>query len=462
MKAVRILITLAVIVAALGLGSQSVSAQAFTGYQTGIKVQNLSGSLATITLDYYSQSTPTGGGGALATSASDEVDPDSSNTYFPIPVTNFQGSVVISSSQPIASIANVGSSNGRAWGSYVGQSAGGTSLYLPLLHKNNGGYNSWYSIQNTSASENANVAVRYSDCTTNDVDATYVIAPQAAVVVYQKNETCHAARGFGATITSTNDIPVLAVVMQENTSSILTYTGFSGGTLLPQMPLINMNNSKFHTGIMVQNTGTSSTEVTVTYKPSAAGTECTETQTVNGGEVKQFGYNAFMTDTAGETCIANERFVGSAAVTGNSNSVPLVAVVNQVRFGYAVSGSYGAFDAAEATNTVKLPIIMDRLGGYYTGFSVANVGAATTHIKCTFTGSTITATSGTDGIDVGASLSHTQGGVLANGYNGAATCKAYTSNTFATEDATAKIVAVVNELGTGSGDMLMVYEGITP
>lgn len=460
MKTVRILITLAVVIAALGFGSQSASAQLFTGYQTGIKVQNLSSSLATITLDYYYQSTATGGGGALATSASDEVDPDSSNTYFPIPVTNFQGSVVISSSQPIASIANVGSSTGTAWGSYVGQSTGGTSLYLPLLHKNNGGYYSWYSIQNTSASEAATVEVRYSDCTAADVDASYTIAAQAAVVVYQKNETCHAARGFGATITSTNSVPVLAVVMQEASKSILTYTGFSAGTLLPQMPLINMNNSKYHTGIMIQNTGTAPTDVTVTYKPSQAGTECTETQTVNGGEVKQFGYQAFLGDNTYEDCKV-ERFVGSAAVTANSASIPLVAVVNQIRFGYAVSGSYGAFDAGKATNTVKLPIIMDRLGGYNTGFSVANVGEAATWIKCTFTGSTVTAQS-TAAVAVGASLSHQQSGVLANGYSGAATCKAYTDNTFGTEDSAAKIVAVVNELGAGTGDALMVYEGITP
>ena len=462
MKSIRLFFVVAVIIAALGLSPHAVAAQMFTGYQTGIKVQNLANSEAIITVQYYYNSTNVGGNGALASTANDTIAASSSNTYFPIPIANFTGSVVISSSQPLASIVNLGNTAGSAWGSYVGRSSGSNSAYLPLLHKNNGGYNSWYSIQNTDATTAAQVGINYSDCP-NAEDASVIIAPQASVTINQQNETCHTQKGFGATLTSKNSIPVVAVVMQESATSILTYTGFDSGATLPQMPLINMNNSGYHSGIQILNTdATNATDVTVSYTPSQSGTACTETQSIQPGAVGVFGYTAFLSTVAGENCANAVRFIGSAAVTTNSASVPLVAVVNQVRFGGAVSGSYGAFDPAKATNTVKLPIIMDRLGGYNTGFAVANVGTGTAHVKCTFTGTTKEVTSGTSGIAAGQALTHQQNNYFTVSYSGAGTCVAYTDNTFATPNASAKLVAVVNELGSSAGDSLMVYEGINP
>jgi len=456
------MIVLFLIVAALAVHPQAAAAQKFTAYQTGIKVQNLSDVQALITVEYIALGGSDGSGGNTIDSVSDDIDPGSSNTYYPLPVTNFSGSVVISSSQPVASIVNVGNSAGTAWGSYVGRGEGGTSVYLPLLHKNNGGYDSWFSVQNTSLTDDANVNVDYSDCGAA-VDASAVIAPNASVIFYQKNETCHTSPGFGAIVTSTNNIPIVAVGMQESATNILTYTGFDSGSLLPRMPLLNFNNSKYHSGIQVLNPSASTaTDVTITYSPSMAGTACTETKTINPGQVGVFGLYAFMNTNQYDNCIDGERFIGSAAVTSNTNNVPLVAVVNQIRIGFAPAGSYSAFDPDQATNTIKLPIIMDRLGGFYTGFSVANVGTGTAHVKCTFTGTTKTVDSGTAGIAAGQALTHIQSGYFSPSYSGAGTCVAYTNNTFATPDTNAKIVAVVNELGSGAGDALMVYEGITP
>ena len=146
-------------------------------------------------------------------------------------------------------------------------------------------------------------------------------------------------------------------------------------------------------------------------------------------------------------------FIGSAKVTGNSTSAPLVGIVNQVTKNTANGGAYGAFDPGLATNQVSLPLIMDRVYGIFTGFSVANVGASTTTVNCTFTNSTRTLSAT---LASGAALVDVQNGLMGNLYVGSATCTATGGD--------AKITGVVNELTGGAPldyDALTVYEGIS-
>jgi hypothetical protein len=148
-----------------------------------------------------------------------------------------------------------------------------------------------------------------------------------------------------------------------------------------------------------------------------------------------------------DTCVDGATFVGSAAVTANSAGNDLNVIVNQLS---ASNGeAYGGFDPAAATDTVVMPLIMDRNGGYFTGFNVQNVGSDSTTVNCTFTDSTYTVSAT---LDAGEALSDLQGDKIASGYVGSATCVASggTDNL---------IVGVVNELGP-SGDAFLVYEGI--
>jgi hypothetical protein len=79
----------------------SAYAQGIT-YNTGFQVQNLGTGTATITITYYNQD------GTIAATQSDSIPAGGSKTYFgSIPVSDgFNGSVVISSDQPVAAIAN--------------------------------------------------------------------------------------------------------------------------------------------------------------------------------------------------------------------------------------------------------------------------------------------------------------------------------------------------------------------
>jgi hypothetical protein len=132
----------------------------------------------------------------------------------------------------------------------------------------------------------------------------------------------------------------------------------------------------------------------------------------------------------------------------NSTNQPLIGIVNQLK-GSINGGSYGSFDAATLSNRVVLPLIMDRNGGFYTGFNVMNVGTAATTVTCKFTPGNVTVSKL---LQPNEALTDVQGDKLGVKYVGAATCTGAQS--------TDKLAAIVNQLGARTDiDQLLVYEG---
>ena len=429
-KSLRLFVVVAVALAlvfAAGVNPSVTYAQG-QGYTSGIQVQNLDAGPAAVTLTFYNQD------GSTASQTSDTIPGNDSKTYFGTTLTapsGFSGAAVISSDKPLASISNVLKNGFAAGAAYVGSNAGSTSVSLPLLMQNNSGYNTWFSLQN-AGSATAAVTVSYSDGTS----ASGSIPVGAARVFNQATEN-HNAAIFSASISS--DQPVVAVAVQERPASIAAYNGFTGGSTNPVMPLINANNAGFRTGIQIQNTGSTSTDVTVTYTSPNAPT-CTETQSIAANASATFAFAAF---TADGIC-GGGRFVGSARVTGNTGNHPLAAIVNQLSG--TLLEAYSGFDPAEASTTVRMPLIMDRNSGYFTGFSIMNVSSEATTVNCTFTKSSVTVS---ETLAPGASFAHNQNNQIAPRYVGSATCTAG-----------ANIVGVVNEFNPGQGtDLFLVYEG---
>ena len=116
-------------------------------------------------------------------------------------------------------------------------------------------------------------------------------------------------------------LDAVATVIEESGTVMFAYSGFTGGSTNPVMPLINANNSGYVTGVQIQNIGSSDTDVTVTYTPSLLGTACSETQTVPAGQSATFALYAF-NDGSFSDCTGGATFVGSAQVTGNTTSQP--------------------------------------------------------------------------------------------------------------------------------------------
>ncbi|MEM4202696.1 MAG: hypothetical protein QXS54_01370 [Candidatus Methanomethylicaceae archaeon] len=430
----RIPIVLLLVVMAVPLAA---SAQSIT-YTAGFQVQNLDPSnSATIQIIFYNQN------GSIAATVNDTIPAGGSKTYFPLSAVSdgFNGSVVISSDREIRAIANI-LGNGTAYGaSYGGFTAGATTVYVPLLMKANSGFNTWFNIQNTGSSP-ANVTINYSDGLTASCNN---LQPGAACTLNQATEG-HASGWVGSAIITANQ-PVAVTVMEVGPTTLFAYDGFTGGSTDVAMPLVNANNAGYITGIQIMNLGTTNTDVTVSYTPSLAGTACTETKTVQAGRSETFALRAFALTEAGENCVNGAKFIGSARITGNSANQPLVAIVNQLNSGANKGAAYEGFDPSSATSAVVMPLIMDRNSNYWTGFSVANVGTASTTVTCTFSGSSHTESAT---LDPGEALTALQNGVIANGYVGSATC---------TASGGGKIVGVVNELNSVlTGDAFLVYD----
>lgn len=446
----RKLIVLLVIVLVTAMGAVSAFAAPELNYTSCFQVQNLNATTqASVVIHYYEQGNPT------PTDVADTIPASGSVTYCPLDAVSsgFDGSVIIDADVEVAAIANVSGSDGgdpssfsSYNASYSGFAAGAATVNLPLLFDNNSGFDTWFNVQNTSTTETANVTVNYSDGTSN----TATIGPGQAHTFNQADET-HSQAVFAGTVTS--NVPVVATVMEvgpTNLPMLFGYNGFIDAAQMPVMPLVQANNSGYTSGVQIQNTGSAASEVTITYVPAIAGTQCTETKTIQPSASETYALYAWdSSDPApgDNTCVNGETFIGSASVTSNSASVGLVGIVNQHAFGNNKGASYGAFNPANATDTVVMPLIMDRNSRYWTGFNVQNVGTASTTVSCSFANTSYSA-SGT--LAPGEALNDIQDGAIADGYVGSAVC---------TSDNGQPIIGVVNELQSGgTTDTLLTYE----
>ena len=426
--AITLLVVLAIPLTASGQGIT---------YNAGFQVQNLDTSNdATIQITFYNQD------GSVANTVDDTIPAGGSKTYFPLDAVSdgFNGSVVISSDRDIRAIANV-LGNGLDYGaSYGGFTAGATTVYVPLLMRENSGYNTWFNVQNTGTSATT-VNITYSDGVTASCTN---LQPGAACTLDQSTEA-HASGWVGSAVVTATE-PIAITVMEVGPTTLFAYSGFTSGSTDVAMPLINANNAGYVTGVQIMNLGSTDTEVTVSYTPSLQGTACTETKTIPAGQSETFALYAFATG-ADSTCTAGETFIGSARITGNSANQDLVAIVNQLNSGANKGAAYEGFDPSSATATVVMPLIMDRNSNYWTGFSVANVGTVTTTVNCTFSNSSYTVS---EELGPGEAMTALQNGEIADGYVGSATC---------TASAGGQIVGIVNELNSVlTGDAFLVYD----
>lgn len=433
----QLVLFFSLVVAAL-LIVPTVAAQPVT-YEAGFQVQNLSGSDdATVSISYYNQD------GTTDNVISDTIAAGASKTYFPIGATaGFDGSVVISSDQPVAAIANVLADNFSFGASYASFSGGASQVNLPLIMKGNSGFDTWFNVQNTGTSD-ASVTVSYAggSCTEN---AT--IPAGAAATFSQAANSCLPAGYVGAATVDAGAGSVVATVMQTGPTTLLAYNGFTAGTPNPVVPLVNANNSGFITGIQIQNTGATDTDVTVSYTAiSGLGSNCTETVTIPAQGSSTFALNAF---TGSGSC-GGGQFVGSAAITTNSAGNDLVAIVNQLNIGASQGTSYNAFDTSTASTTVVMPLIMDRNSGYYTGFNVQNVSGGDLVVTCDFTDASgnVVASVTSDTLGDGDAFNAIQNGTISAGFVGGGTCTS-----------TGSIIGVVNQLGNPGNDTFFTYEG---
>jgi hypothetical protein len=464
MKGFKVILAAALLMALALVGVPTAGAQLNITWTTGFQVQNLSATAANVSITFYDGTT----GNAL-TPFNAVIGANASTNFFPLDggagrpsvPAGFSGSAVISSDQPVSAILNI-LGNGTAYGgSASGISAGSTTVGLPLIQKNNGGFQTWFSLQN-AGSANATVSVAFKPRDSASGNAFTVsnltIKPGAALTL---DTTTPQLAGlvsspsgkFVGSATVTSNQPIAAIVNQTGlgaSKTLLTYDGFgsSAGSTTINMPLIQNGNAGFFSGLSIQNLGGTPTTITVTYGPNTKGTFQPQNQTFTN--VAAGSTIAFNTAAAFGGNTTAQRFVGSAKVTATN---PLVGVVNQLG---AISGSsYEAFNPSLATNKVSAPLIMANNGGFLTSIQCQNLGNAATTITVDFspnTKGTFQLPNVTQTIQPGVSGAPINQGAAAAGnrYVGSATVTA-TGNV--------PIACVINELGAATGDTLLTYPG---
>ncbi len=424
-------------------------------YGSAFQLQNLSGNVATVEIEFFEAST-----GSLISAATvqDTIDAHGTKNYFAVQVDglpdSFQGSAVVSSTEELRAISNLYANSFAYGAASAGYNDGATTVNLPLIMRNNSGYSTWVSIQNAGGVD-AIVEVEFA---AGPVGSSYTTAPitlkpGAAKVLDQSVDAALGTKFIGAaTVRSTNGQPLVATAVEVGPTILFAYEGFSAGDPALFAPLFQYNNSGYVTSLNIQNAGTVEAEVTVAFSPSGTnGTACSETLTIAPGSMEVFGFNSFA--LAGNECYQKNpgtRFIGSARVVGNSTSQPLVGIVNQVNFAANKGSAYDGFSPDQGSQCISLPMIQDRNSNYWTSVNVVNAGTSASDVTIEYSNSTIT--------DVftlvpGESRSVFNYGQLGVGYVGSATVRGSNAG-----DLLLVIVNQVNTVDT-THDTLYTYSG---
>ena len=425
------------------------SAQSIT-WTSGFQVQNLSSATASIVVSYYNQN-----GTKNIADVSDTIAGMSSKTYFPISANpGFNGSVVVSSDQPVVAIANTLGNSPKYAASTESFSEGSNSVKLPLIMKGNTGYYTWFNVQNAGSSP-ATVTVQYVPGSAGSAyTAPAVTVQPGAAATFSQRDLANLGAKFVGSAVVTSSQPVVATVMQigETYTNMMGYNGFTGGSTSVSLPLVMANNSGYYTGIQVQNVGAASATVTIDYGSNIGGSfdPTNDTATLAPNE------SATFLQAGGKW--GNNKYIGSATITC---AEPVVAIVNQVKLGapggVSLGTAYNGFDASKATNKVSAPLIMSNNNGYYTGVQVMNVGTSPVNITMDYganTGGSFNPASVTKTIQPGDSYTEIQNG-------GAWTGNKYIGSMSVTaSNSSDKIVAIVNQIWPAApGDQFMSYNG---
>ena len=301
-------------------------------------------------------------------------------------------------------------------------------------------YSSGFQVQNLSANT-ANIIVKYINQDGVEVTSTSDTIPASSSKTYFP---IAAPSGFNGSviIESTEQVVAIVNTVGNGGAYFASTTGFSSGSPSINLPLLMKGNSGFDTWFNVQNIGSASTDVTVTYSTTPPTTE--GPITILPGAAKTFDQATNANLPAG--------FVGSATVTSTGGQA-IVASVMQVGTGAtkAMLG-YNGFSGGSAE--IKAPLVMANNSGFFTGIQVMNVGSAATDVTITYdpSGSFAPAQDTCPALAVGQSCTKLQlGGQWTSTYVGGATVSTTPAQ---------NVVAIVNQLSlVGQGT---AYEGFNP
>jgi len=240
-----------------------------------------------------------------------------------------------------------------------------------------------YMIQNIG-SQQASVVVSYYDANGNRVtgaDKFLTIPAGGQVTVVQYTDDPALSGRYSAVVSS--DQPIAVIANQQtappgrdrmnSNPPFASYTGFESGATQVTLPEIMYNWYGYYTEFFVQNVGSSTADVRVTFYPGLAGASgITSTASIPPYASAQFSQKN-MTSLGASSDPHKGRFIGSAVITSTQ---PIVAVVNEHNEGARKLFTYNGF-ASGSTDQVA-PSILRGHYRWYTSLSIANPSLSAT------------------------------------------------------------------------------------
>lgn len=390
-------------------GPKSLTSGPTGTYASTIACVNMGASAATLSLTFYPSDNGTA---ALSYTDPSTVAAGASRIYFtpssPPGLPNpFVGSAVVSSDQQMACSTNIQRNDGglgttgtpERIATNEGFASGQTSavMFVPQLEKNfsSSGWNSYLAVQNTESSP-ITVTVSYTD----RFGVAYPSATESISIPAQSNHVFYQADNAflpdnliaGAMISGTGKMAAIAALFNGaatyTSTQFLSYSAFPSGANKLLVPRFLRNFHAFQSGLAIQNVGSSSTTVTITF--SFAG----NTYVVNAGAISPGAsltkYAPIIPELAPVDSLVQSQRFGSAVIQAAPGGL-IIANINEDNRGLSncngVSGctfdsanqegwaaSYGAIPDGSQTNTFYIAQLMNHVGSpdYSGGFQITN------------------------------------------------------------------------------------------
>jgi len=373
-KLVLMVLVLGVVLGTAGTGFADVPAPGGP-FNTAFRVQNLGSANANCEFSFYDAS----GVSQYNSGALTPIPPgDSLYVYVPTDTTAADGmySAVVSCDQDVAAVVNFGDADSGASYSGVGGGEVADTLYAPGIYDN---YYNFYSdivVQNAS---------------TGPIDITLEIyQPGVTAPVYTNTKTGVAANAsvsweqeglaqladnqfYSAKIIGTGAIAAIVNIYGKGGSegTLFSYNAFSAGSTTAYAPVIMNNAWGYTTALVVQNMGTSTANVTITY--SDAGTVSDWSGTIAPGSAESF----YSGDPA--LNIPAGQLLG-AKVTSDQ---PVAVIVNE-QTTYNRAGTYNGF--AAGSTTARAPVVMNNLARWNSSVTCQNIGTGPATMTISYAG----------------------------------------------------------------------------
>ena len=389
------LMCVSILVLCLSITSiQAVQAIPETGWQTGIKLQNL-GSIdgKTLSLTLY----PSIGGAPVQVASNLAISANGSLELFLPSYTNVPGgkyAAVVSSDVPLASVATLTNYENGMADSYTSMQPAST-IYIPSVYHNHNNWSTDIFIQNTTGSP-VNASVKVEEPATSVSTSDGLFTQEYPIVVpanssYQFDTNAHPEMNWfigAATVKSTGgellavnisqtrllgagDVPGNALIMSRGLSG----QDISARILLPSLyKNFSGASGTWQSGIKLQNPGTAAVNATVTF--TGDGSSTTYVKSVNvpaSGSTELYLPNTLMDNSSP----LPDMFIGSAVVEAVGGTI--IASVQHTNYsaasGYGVAIGYPGL--AVGSSKISLPSLYrwpSGAGVWISGIKVQNLG----------------------------------------------------------------------------------------